>query len=107
MRVCTGQQILTLAAATGAGSWVAIEPADGHQPMFTWQTVITGGPASVTVALEGSIDGGTTSFSLDSSTNTSGEVKHLTGKGALQVRANLTTLTGGTSPKVSVNLAAF
>src|SRR4051812_3051229 len=79
----TGFDALTISCSavtvTGACSTFNVHPPDYvHIPSvqsFTWQTIMTGGTAtSVTVRLEGSIDG-TTWSTLDTSTNTSGETR--------------------------------
>jgi len=95
--------LLNAAAATGAGAEFAVPviPAGGLASNFTWQTVVTGSPASISTTLEGSNDG-TNWTVLDTSTATTGEVRSIANTPVAFIRANLGTLTGGTSPKVSV-----
>lgn len=105
-----GVNAVSLAAvtATGAGGQFAIEaPYTAPLAMqFTWQSIVTGAPATISITLEGSLDGSTW-FVLDTSTQVAGETRFVTAKNAVLVRANLGTLTGGTAPTVTVNLAAF
>lgn len=84
-------------SATGAGDAHWVYGCNTH----TWQTIITGSPTSVTVRLEGSIDG-TNWFQLDESTSLTNEMRHIAYKLATQVRANLITLSGGSTPTVTV-----
>ena len=96
--------LLSAVTATGAGNSKDI----GHIiTNHVIQATITGAPTAVTVDLEGSIDGANFA-SIDSHVFTAGE---LTATHALVtlvdlpvtfVRANLTTLTGGTAPTVTV-----
>ena len=98
--------LLPAASSTGAGASFgnALTPGGaGVLQNFTWQTVVTGGPASVSVTLEGSLDG-TNWVTLDTSTNTSGEIRGVSGKPVTFLRANLGTLTGGTAPTVAVTI---
>ncbi|MEM4313086.1 MAG: hypothetical protein QXH95_03420 [Thermoplasmata archaeon] len=72
----------------------------------TWTVVVTGSPASVQVDLQGSIDN-VNWFTLDSSTTTTSEMRFVTGKGVMYYRGNVVTLSGGTSPTVTVRIASF
>ena len=71
------------------------------------QATITGGPSAVTVTLEGSIDG-TTFITIGTHAFTAGELTATKAmffdidKPLLFVKANLTVLTGGTAPTVTV-----
>lgn len=86
-------------AATGAGTAVNLSVV-AHKHTVT--AVPTGSPATCTVKLEGSIDG-TTWFDLSTAqTCTAAVAFHVVEKPVLAVRANLTALTGGTSPTVVV-----
>lgn len=88
---------LNAVTATGAGF-----PADfgvAHSK-FSLQTVITGAPTAVSVALEGSLDGANWS-PLVTTTSTTGEIVAIADKPVRFVRANLTTLTGGAAPTVT------
>ena len=73
----------------------------------TIQADITGAPTAVTVTIEGSLDGvtfdtiGTLAFSAGQLTNTTG-VGHAVDTPVNYVRVNLTVLTGGTAPTVTV-----
>ena len=69
----------------------------------TVQVIVTGGPATCTISLDGSLDGGTTFASLSGSqTCTSNIVFHVVERPVDAVRINLSALSGGTSPTVVV-----
>jgi len=96
--------ILDAATATGAGSALKVSP---FNTTHSYAATITGAPTAVTVVLEGSLDG-TTWFTLGTHAFSAGE---LTATAAYvvvaampveSVRANLTVLTGGTTPTVTV-----
>jgi len=72
---------------------------------ITYSVVVTGAPTAVTLVVEGSIDN-TSWFTLDTSTTTTSEMRHIANKGVHYLRGNLTTLTGGTAPTVTVKLSA-
>ena len=98
-----GGVLLNAVTATGAGRELAFDlPRKEH----TVQVVITGGPAAVTVDLEGSLNG-TEWFQLAEFIFSAGDLAagqamfHVTNKPVMDVRANLTTLTGGASPTVT------
>lgn len=97
-------KILAAAVATGAGNQVALRKAINNH---TVQAVITGGPTAVTVALESSLDNGVSWSSIGSHAFSAGDLSagfamfHIVDKPAELVRANVTTLTGGTSPTVT------
>ena len=89
--------LLDEAASTGAGkSFITL--ASKH----TWEIVVSGAPTALQVDLEGSLDA-TNWYTLDSSTITTSEMRHLVNKPVKYIRANLTTLSGGTTPKVTVS----
>ncbi|KAL0630341.1 hypothetical protein Q9L58_010812, partial [Maublancomyces gigas] len=67
---------------------------------FTWQTLTTGSPASVSVTFVGSIDG-TTWKTLDTSTATGGEIRSITGNPMRFVGCVPGTMSGGTNPTVT------
>jgi hypothetical protein len=105
---------LNAAAATGAGDIIDLYvPRSVH----TMQVTITGGPTAVIVALEGSLD--RTNFRVMTSWDlaaplVSGDMvtaSVFAGTGIRAypavpyVRANLTTLTGGTAPTVTALIA--
>ena len=92
-------KILNAATATGAGSGY---PTDRIYADHGWMIVVTGAPTAVSVTLQGSLDG-INWVTLDTSTITTSEIRFVTGKPVVQVRANLGTLTAGTSPTVSVD----
>lgn len=96
--------LLRAATATGAGSEHSLNKL---YETHTVQANITGAPTAVTVALEGSLDG-VLWFTLASHTFSAAELTatgamfHVVQKPVTKVRANVTTLTGGTSPTVTV-----
>lgn len=84
---------LSAVAATGAGTTFALPMRDGKYPsVFTWTNVYTGTPSAITVNFEGSIDN-VTFFTLDSSTNTAGEMKSVANKPVRFVRCNISAYT--------------
>jgi hypothetical protein len=104
-------------AATGsglakAGTWVstgyenishALGRGYGRPHRFTVTITYTGSPTGVQASLQGSIDG-TNWTDLDSSTNTSGEVLFISNKPVNFIRGKLTTLTGGSSPTMTMTV---
>lgn len=90
---------LSAATATGAGTPFNLLLCHAN---FTIAVTVTGAPASCAVQLQGSLDG-TNWYSMGSaSNNTSGtSAVNVSNTPAIWVRANLTTLTGGTSPTVT------
>jgi hypothetical protein len=64
--------------------------------------VVTGGPATCTISLQGTIDGVTWDTISSATTCTSSVYFYASGKPVSGIRANLTALTGGTSPTVTV-----
>lgn len=107
MAVVAGQRTtrnVSLAAVgtVGVGTEIAVPPAlgGGMISAFTWDVVLTGSPTSVTVNLEGTIDG-TTWAVYDNYTGSADTQRHVANKPGLRLRANLTALTGGSSPTVS------
>jgi len=94
---------LAAATATGAGTVVDLGVV---RSSHTMQTIVTGAPATVTVTLEGSLNGTTAWATLATSTSTTGDVQTATGKAVRYVRANLTVLTGGTAPTVTALIAS-
>jgi|SRR3990167_1580622 len=98
---------LSAAAGTGAGNefgfspyWLGVLPS-----VFSFDILITGSPATVTVLLEGSLDG-TNWFTLATVSLTTDSLNFIVDKPVLYLRANLTALTGGSAPTVSVGIAA-
>jgi methyl coenzyme M reductase beta subunit len=98
---------LNAATGTGAGDSFGFLPflGGGIPGTYSWDIIITGGPSAVTVNLEGS-DDGTNWFTVDTSTSTSSALRHVVDKPVRFLRANLATLTGGSSPTVSVGISA-
>ena len=98
--------LLNAATATGAGSSIKVSqiPSEHTVQATMGGTVVA---TAVTVDLEGSLDG-TTWAALASHPFTAGEISaeaaifHIVDKPVRYVRANLTTLTGGTDPTVTV-----
>jgi hypothetical protein len=58
----------------------------------TWYTVVTGG-SSVSITLQGSLDG-TNWFTLDTSTSTTSEMRHVVNKPIMYLKTNLGTFSG-------------
>jgi hypothetical protein len=96
-------QSLSAVTATGAG---AVFNYGQLVQGVSLQTLITGAPASLNINLEGSLDG-VNFVTMTSSTSTTGEVKSDTTHLVQYVRANLTALTGGTSPTVTATIGAI
>lgn len=65
---------------------------------------MTGAPTTVSVTLQGSLDG-VNWFVLATSSSTTGDYQSVADKPVFFVRANLATLTGGTSPTVTARIA--
>jgi hypothetical protein len=91
-----GQLALSCNAVTTTGACTTfnVHPPDFvHVPQansFTWQTIFSGGtPTSVTVVLQGSIDG-TTFSTIDTSTSTAGETRTKAGAAYNFFRCNVT-----------------
>jgi len=78
--------------------------ADAH----TYQVVASGSPTAITIRIEGSIDGikwfelATHSFNADEITNQAA-MFHIVGRVVPKVRAVGVTLTGGTTPTVTIH----
>lgn len=104
-RVYMGGQYSRLhyATATGAGSALALETV---MSKFTVQTVITGAPTTVSITLDGSLDGVNWTV-LATSASTTGDQQTVVDKPQKYLRANVATFTGGTSPTATVYLAAL
>lgn len=100
-------QLLKAAAATGAGDSKKLVARYGESSTHTVQIDITGAPTAVVVDFEGSLDEKSW-FQLASHTMTASELTataamfHVVDKPVEFIRSNLTTLTGGSSPTVSV-----
>jgi hypothetical protein len=76
---------ISAATATGAGNVVILSQ---YQQSYTWTTNYTGTPTSITQNLEGSLDLANW-FTLDSSTSTSSEMRHVVNKPVLALRCNI------------------
>lgn len=101
--------VTALNAVTATGASTAVD-LGVVRTAFAMQTVVTGSPTGVTVNLEGSLDGSHWA-TIVSSTSTTGDYKSAGQASATApcfryIRANLTTLTAGTSPTVTAIIAA-
>lgn len=92
---------VTAATATGTSNTVDVR---FYAPRtHTFQVVVTGSPASCTIDLEGSLDNSNW-FSLSGNqTCTSNVMFHVTDRPVVFVRGNLSALSGGSSPTVTVD----
>ena|SRR5215469_15911878 len=91
--------------AAGAGSAIVF---DEPKAVFSLQTISTGGP-SYTIYLELSCDGvNWFRTSLSQSSDTIGQLPSVAGAQfpAIAARANLTSISGGSSPTVTASIAA-
>jgi len=70
---------------------------------FTWQLTDTGSPSSVSCQLQGSLDGSNW-FNIGAAALTAPGLQTIATTPLAFIRANLTTLSGGTSPTVTVLL---
>ena len=91
-------RLLDAATATGASAYV-----NEYSSNYAVQVVVTGSPSAVTVNLEGSLDG--VNF-VQLGTASAAGMFWVTDTPVKYVRANLATLTGGTSPTVTVTMSA-
>ena len=93
---------VSLAAAFGAGTEFAILLPIQGSPLFTWQTIFSAAPASITLLLEASTNG-VDWDTVDTSTSTAGETRTLEGSHKF-LRINNSAVTGGAGITVTVNL---
>ena len=97
---------LAAVTATGAGTATYLGSVRANHAI---QVTYTSNPTAVAVNLEGSLDGTNWrtlgSWSIAGG-QASGDIVWITGKAAIWVRANLATLTGGTSPAVTATIAS-
>ena len=93
---------VSLAAAFGAGTEFAILLPIQGSPLFTWQTIFSAAPASITLLLEASTNG-IDWDTVDTSTSTAGETRTLEGSHKF-LRINNSAVTGGAGITVTVNL---
>ncbi len=97
---------LDAVGATGDGTTVTFfSPQSAIAMQVSW----TSNPSAVVATLLGSLDG--TNFitlaTFDTGAgDTNGGIKFSTGKPVIAVKAHLTTLTGGTTPKVTATIGA-
>jgi hypothetical protein len=104
--------ILNAATATGPGSAFAVPSASpgyrGFIQTMAWQINTTGSPSGLSATLQGSLDG-VNWFNIGSAVTTAIlTVVNLSNANAgpyAFIRANLGTLTGGTTPTVTVLLS--
>jgi len=96
-------KILDTATTTGAGNTVKFSSIPSE-----WSVSIThtGSPTSVITSIEGSLDGDTFYDLAQHTSIPADEAFHIIGKASKYIRANLITLTGGSSPTVTVKLLA-
>lgn len=72
---------------------------------YTWQTIVTGSPASVSVTFVGSLDG-TTWTTLDSNTSTTGTSRTVANANSYRFLGCVPgTLTGGSSPTITCQIS--
>jgi hypothetical protein len=98
----TVETLLNAAKVTGTSQTLTLKkPFSTH----AWHIVVTGSPSSVSVTLQGSIDG-TNWTTLDTSTTTTAEKRYAVNMPNIYIRSNLGTLSGGTAPTVTVKYLA-
>lgn len=97
-------QLLNAATSTGtSNSWTIRRGAIEH----TVQATVTGSPTAVQIDLEGSLDG-TTWYKLAAHNFSAGDISnqntmfHVSSKMVTYVRVNVISLTGGSSPTITV-----
>lgn len=93
---------LDMVSATGPGVPLTF---DVPKTQFAMQAIISGSPSDAEISLEYSIDG-VTFYPLTNASFTDGQIVSVSDHVAVAVRANLTLLSGGTSPAVTVWIAA-
>lgn len=96
-------KILDTATGTGVGNTVKFS---SIPTKWTVSVTHTGSPTTVITDIEGSLDGDTFYPLAEHTSVTADEAFHIVGKAFKYVRANLSVLTGGTSPTVTVKLLA-
>lgn len=104
MASMTGAFVKSLDAVTATGEGTAASFGGHVRSTHAIQVSATGSPTGLVVKLQGSLNG-TNWFTLATWDITaplaSGDMLFVTGKPVNQVRADCTTLSGGTSPTVS------
>ena len=98
---------LAAATAVGAGASMQYVEALVHHDI---QVIITGAPTAVRVDVESSNDGGTTWGAIDTWSLAGGDVSgghsFTSGQPVMMMRANLVTLTAGTTPTVTAYIVS-
>lgn len=102
--VIGGHPFNALSGVTAVGAGGAMIYASGARCKFGVNTTVTGAPTSFNVNLEGTLDGGATWFTLQAVT--AAGYTAVVDKPVNGVRANLTSLVGGTAPTVTVQITA-
>lgn len=87
---------------TGTGTTAALPLPYGFS-QHTLQIIVTGGPSGCTVNLDGSLDGVNWFDLSGAQTCTSNTMFHVVSKPVAYVRGDLTALTGGTAPTVTIS----
>ena len=100
-----GNVTLQSAAASGAGAGDTYS-LPCMMSLLTWAVSYSGSPDGVSVTLGGSIDG-VNFFTLDTTTNTAGEIRTLSTKAVNHIRSHVGTLSGGSSPMATVTAAGM
>lgn len=95
--------LLNAATAVGAGNPIFF---DEPKTTFGVQVTTTGSPASFSARIEGTIDGVNFVWIGTTYTATGLQASTSTGLPVIGIRANLTALSGGTSPMVTLTAAA-
>ncbi len=102
------------AAFSATGNGTAFSPSEAspagmsHHGLlnnFTVTTELTGSPTGVNAKLQGSLDNSVW-FELGNTTSTSSDMFHVVDKPVIFIRANVTTLDGGSSPTVTFTCVA-
>jgi len=99
------QKTLDAATATGVDANGALT-FKKVPPNWTVQIKYTSNPSSVIVDIEGSLDGANYTQIAQHTAAAADDIFHISGKPVKYIRANLTALTGGTSPEVTVWIEA-
>jgi hypothetical protein len=92
-------------AVTTTGACSVLNHSLMPKATHTWTIIVTGAPASDTILLEGSIDG-VNYFTVDTSTITTSEMRFVSNKLVSYMRGNVTTLVGGVSPTITVQIVS-
>lgn len=89
-----------LDAVTGTGIGKILRVNFGED--ITVQVVLTGAPTAALISLEGTIDGINYESLANHDIIADGNMFHIVGKGVALIRPNLTSLSGGTDPTVTL-----